>query len=224
VIDGASPIAAQRIVLGVAALIFAAIALGLAAGTPIARVDLEVAAWFHAHAREPLTAAMRAVSWLHQQGFICVWGILIVLFSLRAHKGYDALFAALAIPGGMMLNVLLKLAFRRMRPSFDDPLVWLDTYSFPSGHTLGASVLYGTLFALFASRLPTAGSRRAAGLGAIAAVVLVGLSRIYLGAHYLSDVLAAAAEGLAWVAICAITVDALRRRRAVTHIGTEPTS
>ena len=59
---------------------------------------------------------------------------------------------ALAMTGGMLLNVLLKHAYERARPSFDDPILTLETYSFPSGHTAGATVFYGVLAAFLVSR------------------------------------------------------------------------
>jgi undecaprenyl-diphosphatase len=113
----------------------------------------------------------------------------------------------------MLLNVALKHVFQRARPSFDDPLLSLLTYSFPSGHTAAATVFYGLLACYLVRRAHAWRARVLIVLAAVAMVVLVALSRMYLGAHYLSDVLAAAAEGAAWLAICITAVSTLQRRR-----------
>jgi undecaprenyl-diphosphatase len=113
----------------------------------------------------------------------------------------------------MLLNVGLKHIFHRARPHFDDPLLTLATYSFPSGHTASATVLYG-LLACYLVAHSRSRARSVAIVAAAACMVgLVALSRMYLGVHYLSDVLAAAAEGCAWVATCVTAVSTLRRRR-----------
>lgn len=102
----------------------------------------------------------------------------------------------------MLLNVLMKYAFHRARPSFDDPLLVLTTYSFPSGHVAGATLFYGVVAAMLISRTAAWRWRVMVVLAAITMVALVALTRVYLGVHYLSDVLAAFAEGVAWLALC----------------------
>ena len=119
----------------------------------------------------------------------------------------------LAVFGGMLLNFVLKHVFVRQRPHFDDPLLTLTTYSFPSGHTLTATVFYGTLCALVMALGTPRSWRVLAIIVAGVMILLVGFSRIYLGAHFLSDVLAAVAEGLAWLAFCLLAVGELKRRR-----------
>ena len=104
--------------------------------------------------------------------------------------------------------------FRRARPHFDHPLLTLETYSFPSGHTASATVLYGFVLCFFAAHAASRGRVALATAGALTAVALVGLSRMYLGVHYLSDVLAAAAEGCMWLALCMTGLAAWRRRGA----------
>lgn len=96
----------------------------------------------------------------------------------------------------------------------ENPLVTLSSYGFPSGHTMGATLLYG-LFALLAARTLKTGSARVACFVAAGLLILmIGLSRIYLGAHFLSDVLGAIAAGIAWLAVCWTAAETWRRRRA----------
>ncbi|MBV9890259.1 MAG: phosphatase PAP2 family protein, partial [Rhizobacter sp.] len=106
---------------------------------------------------------------------------------------------------------LLKLAFHRGRPSFDDPFVTLATYSFPSGHVAGSTIFYGLLVVAVFARTTSARWRALAVAGALLAVALVAFSRMLLGAHFLSDVIAAFAEGAAWLAIALGALAALRR-------------
>jgi membrane-associated phospholipid phosphatase len=133
---------------------------------------------------------------------------------LLARDRYWLLVLALSVPGGMLLNALIKYAFHRQRPSFDDPLVTLTTFSFPSGHTMGATVFYGTLAAYLLTRIASTTMQVLVLAVALLLIALTALSRVYLGAHYLSDVLAAAALGVAWVTLCLIATATLQRRKA----------
>jgi undecaprenyl-diphosphatase len=138
--------------------------------------------------------------------------MLAAYFHMRK-LNYWLLTVAVVVPGGMLINVLLKYFFQRARPSFDDPLLTLATYSFPSGHTVNATLLYGVLACWLVMRFRGAGQRAAIIAGAVLMTALVGLSRMYLGVHYLSDVLAAFTEGCAWLAVCITAISTLRRRR-----------
>ena len=83
-------------------------------------------------------------------------------------------------------------------PSFPDPLASETSFSFPSGHSSVAIAFYGALALVLARLLPRWRARLALALAAAALVAVIGLSRLYLGVHYLSDVLAGFAAGLAW--------------------------
>jgi undecaprenyl-diphosphatase len=107
----------------------------------------------------------------------------------------------------------LKLVFYRPRPHFDDPILSLTGYSFPSGHTMAATVLYGVLAVLLVTKVKRQRSKVLIGLAASLLIVLVGFSRMYLGAHYLSDVLGAIAEGLAWMSLCLTAIYSVWRQR-----------
>lgn len=185
-----------------ACLAFGVLATDLLLHGPITAADPGISLWFHDHGRAPFTVAMRAVTGLHATA--TVLGLSAVAATLLLINGERAWVVplAIAVPGGMVLNVLVKNGFQRPRPSFEHPLVTLTTYSFPSGHTNAATLAWGfALVWLFAHR----GDPRARLLGTIVAVAMIALtalSRVYLGAHYVSDVLAASAEGAAWLALC----------------------
>jgi undecaprenyl-diphosphatase len=119
----------------------------------------------------------------------------------------DALLIAFAFVGAEILNVLLKLAFHRPRPEL--AFVHLETYSFPSGHATAATAVYTLLAWLAVRRLASRRLRLAAVFGAALVIATVDFTRLYLGVHYLSDVLAGTAAGLAWAlaAILVATID-----------------
>ena len=109
--------------------------------------------------------------------------------------------------GGLLLNNVLKLGFDRPRPQFFDWGTHVSSSSFPSGHAMSAAIVYPTV-AYLAARLQKSGLARAITL-LIAAllVVLIGVSRVYLGVHYPSDVVAGVVVGLAWSAFCMTTLE-----------------
>jgi undecaprenyl-diphosphatase len=208
---------APPLVIGVVAMLLCAALFGLLAeqvqsGAPIIELDGRLAEWFHARATPGLTLFMLAVTWLHS-----AWGILAMTavcagWLYRERLSDWIVMLVVTVPGGMLLNVAFKHVFRRARPHFDNPLLTLSTYSFPSGHTASATVLYGFLVLLIASRVRPGWRVALMAAAAVLAVCLVALSRMYLGVHYLSDVLAAASEGGMWLAACATGFWAWRQR------------
>ena len=208
------------VVLVGAGWLFGAIAEDVINRDPLVVLDLRIANWFHAHLFNPVTPLMLAVSALNGITGLSILSVLLAAYFLRRRDWYWLLGLILAVPGGMLLNVLTKLAFHRVRPHFTDPLVDLATYSFPSGHTIGATVFYGTLAAYLMTRIHGSGQRLAIIACALSMIMITGFSRVYLGAHFLSDVVAAFAEGCAWLALCLIAVATLQRRMAGR--GTDP--
>lgn len=201
------------LVLVAATWLFGAIAEDVATHDPLTIIDARFSAWLHARAFEPVTRFMLLVTALHSTLSVTVMTLAGSTYLWVRRLRIWTLTLMLAVFGGMLLNFLLKIVFVRPRPRFDNPILTLTTYSFPSGHTLMATVFYGTFCALVLSRASRWQWRALAILGAALLILLVGFSRIYLGVHYLSDVAAAIAEGLAWLAFCLIAVEAIRRRQ-----------
>ena len=205
---------AGLVLLMVATAAFQAIAgAAIGPGARLAALDVAVANWLHANATEPLTTLLLAVSHLHSVAGIAFLSLLFAWHLWRRQAHYWMLALLLAVPPGMVLNVLLKHSYQRVRPSFDAPLLTLPTYSFPSGHALAATVFYGLLACYLWMRAGGTGQRAAVAIGAAAMVTLVAFSRLYLGVHFLTDVLAGVAEGLGWLAVCVTAVSSLRRHR-----------
>ncbi len=207
-----------HLTLGALALVgsswlFGDIAEDVVTGNPLTVVDLKVAEWLHERATPTLTAVMLFISLLGSTLFVSGVVFATAIWLLWQRHWYRLAALVLAVPGGMLLNVLLKHAFRRGRPLFDNPLLTLASYSFPSGHAVAATLLYGALASFAVWRLRAWCGRVLAVLAAVSLVLLVSFSRLYLGVHYLSDVLAGTAAGVAWLAICLTGVDTARRRR-----------
>ena len=137
-------------------------------------------------------------------------GITVLL--LATHRARHIGWLLLTVQGGQLLNIGVKDLFQRARPHFDDPLVTLGSYSFPSGHAAGSTVFWSFVVMLAGWWPASVVTRRLlTGMG-VAMVLLTSLSRVYLGAHYLSDVIAGMAEGLAWACACKLLHDARTMR------------
>lgn len=170
-------------------------------GEPLTITDVQFSNWLHTHSSAPLTKAMWIITSLHASVVVCSAAVLIGLALWRRRQRFWVVAFWLSVFGGLLLNNLLKLVFHRARPRFSDSVQSLTTYSFPSGHTMITTVFYGSLAAFVIANNKSWPLRILAVVIAIAAILLVAFSRIYLGAHYLSDVLGAMAEGIAWIAL-----------------------
>ena len=189
--------------LAIAIAIFASIAVPVMSGSAaLASFDHDIAQTLQRHAMPALTLLMLAVTHAHGVIGIGVLGALLCVWFWREKAYYWLVTAMLAIPGGMLLNVVLKHVFMRTRPVSEEALLTLATYSFPSGHTASATLFYGVIAAYLVCAARRMWVRSAIVAAALSMVALVGASRIYLGVHYFSDVLAASVEGCGWLAIC----------------------
>ena len=139
-----------------------------------------------------------------------------------------ALFVAVAVGGGQLLSTLFKMGFDRPRPDLVPHGSWVYTASFPSGHAMMSAVTYLTLGALLA-RLHKPRALKAFFLGiAVLLTIFVGLSRVYLGVHWPTDVAAGWAAGSVWASACWLLAFAFQRRGKVEAPigpqGTPPSS
>jgi membrane-associated phospholipid phosphatase len=181
-------------------------------GGELGSVDATIALWLNGHATDAATVSLSAVTRLGGTQVLLMVTLLAALVLLARRRFAHAALMGAALGGGQALNWALKGAFERPRPEYFDPLVGAGGFSFPSGHAMVSLTVYGALAFVVASSL---GSRRARLLVVVSALVLVvaiGASRVYLGVHYASDVLAAYSAGLAWLMLCALAVLAASRR------------
>lgn len=197
----------------VTACVFGAIAEDVVNRDPLTIVDARFSAWLHDHAFASLTRWMLVLTYLHSAAGVTAMTLVAFGWFWIKRLRFWVPLLALSVFGGMLLNTLLKQIFVRARPQFANPLLTITNYSFPSGHTMMATVFYGTLCLVFVTYVRKWFLRILAVLFSAMMILLVGFSRIYLGVHYLSDVLAAIFEGLAWLAFCVIAFQELGRRR-----------
>lgn len=189
---------------------FATLATDLLLQGPVTAADAGVSAWLHGNARPLLTSFMVAVSALHATNtLLAMTAAAAIALLWRGQHRWAAMLVA-CVPGGMLLNYGVKHAFQRARPALDG-VAAIGSYSFPSGHTAGATVWWGFVLVWLLAHARRPAERAAAAALAAAMVALTALSRVYLGAHFVSDVLAAVAEGMVWLALCFL---ALARRPA----------
>lgn len=203
---------AGLVVLTGSAWIFGWMAEDLAEGDT--KVDDRVAAWLHEQASPGWTTFFENVTRLGNVSTLLVVVILCAAFLWRKGWITELQLLVLAGVGAEIITVGLKLGFQRDRPFFSDPLAAESTYSFPSGHASVSLAVYGTLGFIAARHLGSRRSQIVALAGAAALVLLIGSSRIYLGVHFLTDVIAGFSIGLAWVALCVVLLHLRLRLKA----------
>jgi len=163
--------------------------------------------------------------WVEEMGrdFTALGGVgVLVLITLGA-LGYlllasryrAALFASIAVPGGILLSTVMKMGFDRPRPDLVPHEAMVYTASFPSGHSMMSAVTYLTLAALLIRVQPALRLKAYLLILAILLTVLVGISRVYLGVHWPTDVLAGWTAGASWAALCWIVMRWMQRRGQV---------
>lgn len=147
-------------------------------------------------------------------GTILTLVTLVAIGSLLAQrKRAEALFIAFAVGGGGLLSDLLKIGYARPRPDLVAHLVEVSSASFPSGHAMNSAVTYLTLGVLLARAVPDRWLKAYVLWVGVLLTLIVGFSRVYLGVHWPTDVLAGWAIGSAWAGLCWIVAEQLRLRR-----------
>jgi membrane-associated phospholipid phosphatase len=196
---------------------FGFIAEQVKSDAPILQQDLQVSVWLHTHGSALFTALFLAVSRVHSTIGIAIMYLLVAYTLWHRKERYWLLSFTLALPGGMLVNNIVKHLFNRARPGWDDPILTLTSSSFPSGHTASATLFYGFISAYVAYRVKSSNFTRALFVFvAVVMVALVGFSRIYLGVHYLSDILGAISLSMVWLVVCLVGVRALAQVRGAT--------
>lgn len=157
----------------------------------------------------------RDITALGGVGILTMLTLSVLGFLLLRRKYHACLYVALSVGSAMLASSLLKMLFARPRPDLVAHGSYVYTTSFPSGHSMMSSAIFFTLAALLASLEP---SRRVrAYLICLAALfsVLVGVSRVYLGVHWPTDVLAGWTAGIGWALICWLVAQQLQKRRLI---------
>lgn len=176
--------------------------------------DVTVTAYVKSFGSSRVTQIMKVLSDLGSPTALTLFGIGIVLYTwlVRRHI-WDTVLVPIALLGGAILNTALKILFHRQRPGWPH-LVEVTGLSFPSGHAMMSYIFYGLLIYLFWLNFSAKWLNRlftvVFGLMALA----IGISRIYLGVHYPSDVLAGFAAGSFWLMACILGLRGIRYYKA----------
>lgn len=173
--------------------------------------DTTVLLSIHQWSNPVLDRIMLSLTRLGDPEFVIVIVVVTLVLLLWRRQRTEAKIFAIACLGALILNQGLKLFFAKPRPALWTPLIVEKSFSFPSGHALGSLVLYGFLAYLLAIQYPKR-SRWIYSLTFVL-VIAIGISRLYLGVHWFTDIAAGYAVGLLWLVVC-ITMLKLQMRRA----------
>jgi membrane-associated phospholipid phosphatase len=207
--------------LGVALLVLGGLLFGLLAvnvdtNGPLLAWDVPIIQALHVHAIHDSWLGFDAMRFSGTLGreTATVIVILLILYWLWKRHWHELSMLLLGVIGGNIWFEVLSNIFARHRPVFPDPLDPLPGPGFPSGHSMTGTLLYGLILYLLLPRLPSLGWRLLAAIDALLIVLLIGFSRLYMGAHYPTDVLAGYAFGLAWGGLVYTTLEVFRQRRS----------
>jgi undecaprenyl-diphosphatase len=156
-------------------------------------VDRAVSLALHRLDSPWMDAVMLGFTFLGSFPAVAAVVVAVAIWRVRSRDRRSAVALVLVVAVTELLNLGLKEIFQRPRPSLFQEIATLHSYSFPSGHAMASAAVYGSVAAVLARAYPA--RRRAILLGASSLVLLIGLSRVYLGVHWITDVLAGWAAG-----------------------------
>ena len=163
-------------------------------------LDEVILLWIHQFSTPWLDQAMLVVTQLGNPGVVVPLTFIGLSWLLWQRRWRIAAIFALNCIGGAVLSTGLKVFFGKPRPQLWPQLITETTYSFPSGHALGAMVLYGFSSYLLAQQFPRQ-RKRIFGLATLL-IGGIGFSRLYLGVHWPTDVIAGYSVGFLWISVC----------------------
>jgi undecaprenyl-diphosphatase len=208
-----------------AALVFALLLLLVRLQwAPLESVDHHTATWLNSlvAGHPAVVRVIKAVTWLGSGGVLwTLTGTAAVVLAIR-RRWRLAIYLLVVGAGELTLDPVLKALVGRLRPVVAHPIAHGNGDSFPSGHSLGSFVCYGALFLVFLPAVRGAW-RRVFTVVTVALIAAIGISRLLLGVHYISDVLGGWALGLTWLGITAFAFELSRQAAGapVTHPVTE---
>lgn len=176
--------------------------------------DIAVESWVHGFTSPWLTPCMRTLTWIGSPFAVTPAVLLAVAVLWWRRLRDDASLVAAAALGGVLLDEVMKFYFKRARPNVPWAFVHEHSFSFPSGHSVMAIVMYGVIVYKTQDKLRSKWARAVLMAAAFLMVVGIGVSRIYLGAHYPSDVAGGYFVGAVWLA-AVIASDLWVERRAM---------
>ena len=190
---------------------------------PLTQFDVTLLDWVHGRATPAGYAIANAISLLGSPVTLTILALGVGLL-LAARRQWILLGGWLAaFAGGGLLDTVLKLVIRRPRPPYAAAFLHHYSWSFPSGHAMGSLIGYGMLaYVLGVLWIHRRSAQLSVVLGAALLIVAIGLSRLYLGVHYFSDVVGGYAAGLLWLSACISGLEVARRWRAGARPAAAP--
>jgi undecaprenyl-diphosphatase len=167
----------------------------------------------HQLASPLLTTIMRGFSFIGSTLALTVATTLVIVQLAMKKRGREAKLFAITMAGAALLNMTLKLTFKRARPVPFFDLSPPETYSFPSGHSLMSACFFGALAAILTVRIKSKRVRVMLWIVNSVMFLLIGFSRIYLGVHHTTDVIAGFSAALIWILVVRFVEMQLARRR-----------
>lgn len=181
---------------------------------PLTLFDLKVLTWTQAHATPTGTRVFTAISALGSLPVMSALAVGMALLLVVRRRWIPLAGWSAALAGGGLLDGILKIAIRRPRPPTAAALLQ-HSWSFPSGHAMGSLIGYGMLAYLLVTLWVHARRAQIAIVAAAAfLIVAIGVSRLYLGVHYFSDVAGGYAAGMLWLSACASGLEVALRMNA----------
>jgi undecaprenyl-diphosphatase len=174
-------------------------------------VDLTLLNQTHTFASPAATTFMQAITMLGSAQALALVILVSAAILVFRRTGVEALGLIAASAGAGLLDAILKLWFHRQRPSVEWALARESTFSFPSGHAMLSLVVYGMVLYLILRLSHSRLLDVAASLIALPLILGIGVSRVYLGVHYPSDILAGYLAGAIWLLAVIISLEALHR-------------
>ena len=172
--------------------------------------DKAILLWIHSFANPTLDRIMNIITSFNNPDFVTIVAGVGLLLLLWKRCFPEAKIFVIDCAGGVILSYGLKSVFGKVRPDLWQSAITEVSFSYPSGHALGSTVLYGFLAYLFATRFPQ--FSWLIYLLAVALIGAVGLSRLYLGVHWPTDIIGGYGIGFLWLTFC-ITMLKLQKIR-----------
>jgi membrane-associated phospholipid phosphatase len=190
--------AVRALLVGLLALLAAALTLTLGG---LVALDTSVRDWLVERRSPPLTAVLTAFTTVGSSVVLVSLAFSVTVLLAAIRRRAEAGLVAVATAGALILWPLLKNLIERARPA-DAHLVQVSSWAYPSGHSLASMVVYGVLAVLAYRRARTRARRAMIAVAAAVLIAVIGVSRVYLGVHWPTDVLAGWLVGAVWLAVC----------------------
>lgn len=186
-------------------LIFTVLAVRLS-GSGLFAFDDRISSWVFKLVSDRMTPVMKGFTFLGSTVGITLFTIIAIGWMIWRKQYWEPLFLVIAVLGGTAFNHVLKAIFHRERPTLHR-LIEQSGYSFPSGHSMESFIFYGMICMLLFVFFKNTRTRALLLLLTALIILSIGVSRIYLGVHYPSDVLAGYCAGGAWLIVCLTVLD-----------------